>query len=79
MDMWSVIKWVLIAIAAWWAWNWVSNNFAGSPGGGGGELYDAPYAAPLYGNSPVTAWSPRWYGPRRRRGPRQPRQRGGKR
>lgn len=79
MNVWSVVKWVLIAVAVWWAWNWITNNFVDNSGAGTAELYNAPYAAPLVGNSPVTVWSPYWYGPPRARGWRRPRPMGGKR
>lgn len=73
MDMWKIVKWVLIVIAVWWAWNWVTSNFANSSDSGPGELYNAPYAAPLVGNYPITGWSPYWYLRRGNRGPARPR------
>lgn len=61
MDVMKVVKWVLIAIAVWWAWNWIRNNFASNFDTGSSEVYPAPYAAPLTAPGPVTGWSPYWY------------------
>lgn len=74
MDMWKVVKWVLIVIALWWAWKWVSSNLFTNPLSGPDETYPAPYTAGPYPPSRVVAWSPSWpYNAPRSRGPRRPR------
>jgi len=73
VDVWKVVKWVLIVLALWWAWNWISNNFASSSDTGSSEVYPAPYAGPLQYAYPIRGWSPSWYGGARYRGPRRPR------
>ncbi len=60
MDTKTILKWGVILVVAWIAWNWI-DNFIANQNYTPGELYSAPYAAPLLPPAPAAlGWVPPW-------------------
>lgn len=57
----AILKWGLIALAVYIAWNWLSGVIADAqynPGDSG--LFSPTWAAPLVYQGPVTGWYAPW-------------------
>ncbi|MGC1968729.1 MAG: hypothetical protein WA673_19870 [Candidatus Acidiferrales bacterium] len=62
MDLKTILKWGVILLVIYFAWQWITNQFSGGGiVGSGYSTFPAPYAAPIPSPySGVVGWAAPW-------------------